>query len=85
MIGKALFEGLLPLTDHVLVVSGRVSYEIVHKALTASIAGIIAVSGPTSLAVDLARQHGLILIGFARDDRMNIYCGAERIDQGATT
>ena len=85
VIGKALFEGLLPLTDHVLVVSGRVSYEIVHKALTASIAGIIAVSGPTSLAVDLARQHGLILIGFARDDRMNIYCGAERIDQGAAT
>jgi len=85
VIGKALFEGLLPLTDHVLVVSGRVSYEIVHKALTASIAGIIAVSGPTSLAVDLAREHGLILIGFARDDRMNIYCGAERIDQGAAT
>ncbi len=83
VIGRALFEDRLPLTDHFLVVSGRVSYEIVHKALTASIAGIIAVSGPTSLAVDLARTHGLILIGFARDDRMNVYSGAELVEQGA--
>ena len=85
VIGKALFDDRLPLTDHVLVVSGRVSYEIVHKALTASMAGIIAVSGPTSLAVDLAREHGLVLIGFARDDRMNVYSGAERIEQGEMT
>lgn len=85
VIGKALFDDRLPLTDHVLVVSGRVSYEIVHKALTASLAGIIAVSGPTSLAVDLAREHDLILIGFARDDRMNVYSGADRIDQGAAS
>lgn len=85
VIGKALFDDRLPLTDHVLVVSGRVSYEIVHKALTASMAGIIAVSGPTSLAVDLAREHGLVLIGFARDDRMNVYSGAERIEQGAAS
>jgi hypothetical protein len=56
VIGKALFEGLLPLTDHVLVVSGRVSYEIVHKALTAGVAALVAVSGPTTLAVDLARE-----------------------------
>ena len=83
VIGRALFDDRLPLTDHVLAVSGRVSYEIVHKALTASLAGIIAVSGPTSLAVDLAREHGLVLIGFARDDRMNVYSGAERIEQGA--
>jgi FdhD protein len=81
VIGRALFEDRLPLTDHFLVVSGRVSYEIVHKALTASIAGIIAVSGPTSLAVDLARTHGLILIGFARDDRMNVYSGAELVER----
>ena len=85
VIGRALFEDRLPLTDHVLAVSGRVSYEIVHKALTASIAGIIAVSGPTSLAVDLARTHGLILIGFARDDRMNVYSGVELVEQGAET
>jgi FdhD protein len=85
VIGRALFDDRLPLTDHVLAVSGRVSYEIVHKALTASIAGIIAVSGPTSLAVDLARAHGLVLIGFAREDRMNVYSGADLVEQGAHT
>jgi FdhD protein len=79
-VGKALFADLLPLTDHLLVVSGRVSYEIVHKALTAGVAGIIAVSGPTSLAVDLAREHGLVLIGFAREGRMNVYARDELIE-----
>ncbi len=78
-IGHALFEDRAPLTDHVLVVSGRVSYEIVHKAMTASVAAVIAVSGPTSLAVDLAREHGLVLIGFAREGRMNVYAGADRL------
>jgi FdhD protein len=78
-IGKALFEGRGPLTDHTLVVSGRISYEIVHKALTASIGAIVAVSGPTSLAIDLARAHGLVLAGFARGDRVNVYSGDERL------
>lgn len=75
VIGHALMDGELPLTDHVLVVSGRVSYEIVAKALSACIGAIIAVSGPTTLAVDVARAHDLLLIGFARDDRMNVYSG----------
>jgi FdhD protein len=78
-VGKALFEDLLPLTDHLLVVSGRVSYEIVVKALAAGVAGIIAVSGPTTLAVDLAREHGLLLIGFARESRMNVYSGSSHV------
>ena len=77
VIGRALMDRLLPLTDHVLVVSGRVSYEIVAKALSACIGSIIAVSGPTTLAVDAARRHDLLLIGFARDDRMNIYSGGD--------
>ena len=77
VIGHALTGGLLPLTDHTLVVSGRVSYEIVAKALTASVGAILAVSGPTSLAVDLARHHDLLLIGFAREGRMNVYSGQE--------
>jgi len=77
VIGHALTGGLLPLTDHTLVVSGRVSYEIVAKALTASIGAILAVSGPTSLAVDLARHHDQLLIGFAREGRMNVYSGQE--------
>lgn len=83
-IGKALFEDRVPLTDHVLVVSGRISYEIVHKALTASVGAIVAVSGPTSLAIDLARAHGLLVAGFARGDRINVYSGAERLSTAAT-
>ncbi len=79
VIGRALMDNRLPLTDHVLVVSGRVSYEIVTKALSACIGAIVAVSGPTTLAVDVARRHGLVLIGFAREDRMNVYVGGERI------
>jgi FdhD protein len=82
VIGKALFEGRVPLTDHILVVSGRISYEIVHKALTASVAAIVAVSGPTSLAIDLARSHGLVLAGFARGGRVNVYSGDDRVTTG---
>jgi FdhD protein len=82
VVGRALFDDLVPLTDHVLVVSGRISYEVVHKALTASIGAIVAVSGPTSLAVDLARAHGLVLAGFARGDRVNVYSGDERVTTG---
>ncbi len=77
VIGHALMDGELPLTDHVLIVSGRVSYEIVAKALSACIGAVVAVSGPTTLAVDIARRHDLVLIGFARDNRMNVYSGGE--------
>jgi FdhD protein len=77
VIGRALMDGLLPLTNHVLVVSGRVSYEIVAKALSACIGSIVAVSGPTTLAVEVARRYDLLLIGFAREDRMNVYAGGE--------
>ncbi len=79
VIGSSFWRGQYPLTDHILVVSGRVSYEIVAKALRACFAGIIAVSGPTSLAVDLARAYGLLLVGFTRKDRLNVYSGGERI------
>ncbi len=75
VIGHAFIAQQFPLTDQLLVVSGRVSYEIVAKALRACVAGIVAVSGPTTLAVDLARHHGLLLIGFARDQRINVYAG----------
>jgi FdhD protein len=79
VIGSAFLSEEYPLTDHTLVVSGRVSYEIVAKALRACMAGIVAVSGPTTLAVDLARAHGLVLVGFTRDDRLNVYAGGERV------
>ncbi len=77
VVGRALLDGLLPATDHLLVVSGRVSFEIVQKAVAASVAGIVAVSAPTSLAVDLAREHGLLLAGMVRQDGLNIYAGGE--------
>ena len=79
VIGHAYRAGVFPLTDHILVVSGRVSYEIVAKAVRAGIAAIVAVSGPTTLAVDMARAKGLVLIGFTRDDRLNIYSGKQRV------
>lgn len=80
-VGHALLNDELPLANNLLVVSGRVSFEIVHKALTAGVAGIVAVSGPTSLAVDLAREHGLVLIGFAREDRLNVYAGQDLVTE----
>jgi FdhD protein len=82
VVGRALLDDLLPLRDHVLVVSGRVSYEIVLKALAAGVAAIVAVSGPTTLAIDLAREHGLILIGFARAGRLNVYSGFAHVPMG---
>ena len=81
VIGSAFLSEEHPLTDHVLVVSGRVSYEIVAKALRACMAGIVAVSGPTTLSVDLARAHGLVLVGFTREDRLNVYAGGDRLAQ----
>ncbi|MBI1351422.1 MAG: formate dehydrogenase accessory sulfurtransferase FdhD [Actinomycetales bacterium] len=78
-VGAALLADQLPLTDHTLLVSGRVSYEIVTKALTAGVAAIVAVSAPTSLAIDLARQHDLVLIGFARGSHLNVYAGDNRV------
>jgi FdhD protein len=67
VIGSALMDGLLPLSDWTLVVSGRVGYEIVQKAITAGISAMVGVSAPTSLAVELANEFGLTLIAFARN------------------
>jgi FdhD protein len=62
-----------------LVVSGRVSFEIVQKAVAAGAAGIVAVSAPSSLAVDLSREYGLVLAGMVRGDRMNLYAGHDHV------
>ena len=77
--GWALLDGRLPATGHLLVVSGRVSFEIVQKAVAAGVAGIVAVSAPSSLAVDLAREYDLLLAGMVRGGRLNVYAGEHLI------
>jgi FdhD protein len=84
-IGWALLNGGLPLTDHVLMVSGRSSFEIVQKAVVARIPVVCAVSAPSSLAIALADEFGVTLIGFLRGQRCNVYAGAARIMQPVQT
>ncbi|HWC11152.1 MAG TPA: formate dehydrogenase accessory sulfurtransferase FdhD [Acidimicrobiales bacterium] len=79
VVGWAAMQKRLPLAGHVLVVSGRVAFEIVQKAALAGAPVVTAVSAPTSLAVDLAAALGVTLVGFVRDDTMNVYAGAERV------
>jgi FdhD protein len=78
-VGRASMDGLLPLSYHVLMVSGRTSFEIVQKALLAGIPIVAAVSAPSTLAVRLARESDMTLVGFVRDGGFNAYAGDRRI------
>jgi FdhD protein len=79
VIGYLLLNGGIDPSGVVLLVSGRVAFEIMQKALAARIAFVAAISAPTSLAVDFARTGGQTLVGFLRDGRMNVYAGADRV------
>lgn len=79
LIGWALLEDRLPLDRHIVLVSGRASFEIVQKCLAARVPIVCAVSAPSSLSVEVARSFGMTLIGFLRGESFNIYSGPERI------
>ncbi len=79
LIGRAFLDRQLPLDECVLFLSGRVSFEMMQKALAAGVPIVAAISAPTSLAVEFARESNQTLIGFVRGETMNVYAGAQRI------
>jgi FdhD protein len=83
VVGRALRDGLLPLHDRLLCVSGRLSFELVQKAAVAGAPVLVGVGAPTSLAVALAADRGLTLGGFARGGRLNVYAAPERVSGAA--
>jgi FdhD protein len=82
VIGEQVLAGRVPLDDHVLQVSGRLSFEIVQKAAVAGIPIVSAVSAPSSLAVEAGERFGMTLVGFVREDRLNVYTHPERVTAG---
>ena len=84
VVGRAAMDGLLPLTEHVLLVSGRASFEIVQKALLAGIPIVAAVSAPSTLSVRLAKESNMTLVGFLREGSFNLYAGEPRLTAPAS-
>jgi FdhD protein len=82
LVGWALLEGRLPLRDHIVMVSGRSSFEILQKCLAAGVPIVCAISAPSSLAVDVARRFDMTLVGFLRGNRFNVYAGFNRVGTG---
>ena len=79
LIGKSVQNGKVPWREYVLVLSGRIGFELVQKASMLGVPIIVAVGAPSSLAIQVAEEHGITLIGFTKADRCNIYSGAERL------
>jgi FdhD protein len=79
VVGRALLDAALPLSDRILCVSGRLSFELVQKAAVAGAPILVGVGAPSSLAIELAEDRGMTLCGFAREGRLNVYAGEERI------
>jgi FdhD protein len=79
LVGAAVLSDELPLNNHIVMVSGRSSFEILQKCLAAGVPVVCAVSAPSSLAVALAQEFGITLVGFLRGEQFNIYSGKERI------
>ena len=79
LVGHALLEKRTPLKGHVVLLSGRASFEMLQKSYAGGIAIVAAIGAPSSLAVDFAKESGQTLVGFLRGRTMNIYAGAERI------
>ena len=80
LVGWALLAGLLPLSNHIVLLSGRASFELLQKSLMAGVPLVCAVSAPSSLAVSVARSFNLTLLGFLRGERFNIYSGETRVE-----
>ena len=79
LLGRALLDGLLPLSQHVVFLSGRVSFEMMQKALAAGVPVVAAIGAPSSLAIELAAKSGQTLVAFIRGATMNVYAGIERL------
>jgi FdhD protein len=79
VIGWAALDGRLPLGGHVILASGRASFELTQKALMAGIPVLASVSAPSSLAIELAEESGMTLVGFLRGSSMNVYAGEQRV------
>lgn len=85
LVGRSLLAGRLPLVEHIVLLSGRASFELIQKALRAGVTVLAAIGAPSSLAVSLARASGLTLAGFLRSTQCNVYSNPQRLSAASTS